>query len=194
MNNENRKITKALYITLSLLFLVFLIGNEFFWRYDSKLDSMIYAKLRDSQKNQRTLVIHEQSDSQVDTVNREYKDIQHGKTNIQLWIDGSRDTIHLLLQGKYISEARPLHITSDSSTQIILVPNTIQGLPSGSNMVLYLKNDSSLSLLEFSGFIADLEKNGNEAVNIPSKGGWVRLGANTGDWIPAQLKILNSIP
>jgi hypothetical protein len=192
--NSKKKVTRAISIVLSLLFLVFILGHEFFWRYDPKLDITIQASLRDSRMIQRKLIIHEKSESPVDTTRREYKDIHHGITNIEAWLEGSHDTIRLVLSAKYISEARSLHISPDSSTQIILVPNTIQGLPSGSNSLLYLKNDSTLSLLEFMGFIADVDKDGNEEVNIPAEGGWVRLNTVTGSWIPAQLKTSRSTP
>ncbi len=191
--NSQKKLSKALYIGASLIFLFYLIGNEFFWRYDSKLDIIINMKIRDAQMNQKTFVIHEQSVSPVDTSRREFKDIHRGKTSIAVFLDGSFDTIHLTLSAKYISEARSVHISSDSSSQIILIPNTIQGLPNGSNTILYLRNDS-LRLLEFSGFIADIDKDGNEEVNIPDRGGWVRLDALTGDWIPAQLKPRRATP
>jgi hypothetical protein len=187
MSVEDRKKMTAIYIAVSLLFFVFLIGSEFFWRYDSKLDIILHAKLRDSQKKERVLIIHEQSDSPVDTSRREYKDIQHGKTNIQLWVDGGQDTISLSLQGKYISEARPVHIATDSSSQLILIPNTIQGIPSGSNSIVYFKNDMTLSLLEFSGFIADINKDGKEEVNISSTDGWKKLDSKTGQWLPVQI-------
>jgi len=191
--SSKKKVTRVIFVVLSLLFLVFILGNEFFWRYDPKLDITIHARIRDARMNQRTLTVHEQSASPVDTTRREYKDIRHGKTSIAAWLEGGRDTIHLTLAGKYISEARTVHISSDSSTQIILVPNTIQGLPSGSSAVLYIRNDS-LVILEFSAFIADVDKDGNEEVNIPAKGGWVRLDALTGEWIPAQLRTSPSNP
>ena len=192
--SSKKKVMRAISIALSLLFLVFILGNEFFWRYDAKLDITIRTSLRDVRMNQRKVIIHEQSASPVDTIRREYKDLHHGKTDVAMWLEGSNDTIHLSLPGKYISEARLLHISSDSSTQIMLIPNTIQGLPSGSNTILYLKKDSSLSLLEFMGFIADVDKDGNEEVNIPAEGGWVRLNTVTGSWIPAQLKTSRSTP
>ncbi len=191
---SGKKVTKVIYIGVSLLFLFFLIGNEFFWRYDSKLDMTIRTKLRDAKMSQRNLVIHELSNSPVDTTRREYKDIRHGKTNVAAWLDGGQDTIHLVLAGKYISEARLVHISSDSSTQVILVSNTIQGLSSGSNTILYIKNDSTLSLLECFGFIGDVDKDGNEEINIPEKGGWVRLDPVTANWIHAELKPPRTTP
>jgi hypothetical protein len=178
----------VIYISLSFLFLIFILGNEFFWRYDSKLDITIRSSLRDSKMSERKVVIHEISDSPVDTTRREYKDIHHGKTDVAAWLDGGHDTVHLSLSAKYISESRLMHISGDSSTQIVLIPNTIQGLPSGFNTILYLKNDSTLSLLEFMGFIGDVDRDGNEEINIPAEGGWVRLDSRTGHWIPALLK------
>ena len=192
--SSKKKVTRVISIVLSLLFLVFILGNEFFWRYDAKLDITIQTGLRDSRMDQRKVIIHEKSESPVDTTRREYKDIHHGKTDIAAWLEGGHDTIHLSLSAKYISEARPMHISGDSSTQIVLIPNTIQGLPSGSNILLYLKNDSTLSLFEFMGFIGDVDRDGNEEVNIPVEGGWVRLNTATGSWIPAQLKTSRSIP
>ena len=176
-----------MYSSLAFLFLVFILGNEFFWRYDSKLDLKINSSLRDSKMSERIITIHEVSDSEVDTTRREYKDILHGRTDITVICNGCPNTIHLSLFGKYISEARQIHISADSSTQIVLIPNTLQGLPSGSNKIIYLKNDS-LKLLDFSAFIGDVDRDGNEEVNIPDEGGWVRLNPETGKWVPAQLK------
>ena len=187
-SSSKKIVTRAIYISLSLLFLAILIGTEFFWRYDSHLNLTIKAKLRDNSKSDRTLVISEKSNSPVDTSRREFKDISHGSTDVMMWLEGHRDTIHLSLQGKYISEGRAVHISSDSSTQIILIPNTIQGLPTGSNKIIYLKNDSAMALKEFSGFINDIDKDGREEVNIPESGGWMRLNTETGDWGKAILR------
>ncbi|MFI5262899.1 MAG: hypothetical protein ACHQM6_00130 [Candidatus Kapaibacterium sp.] len=186
-SDSKKKVTRAIYIAVSLLFLILLIGSEFFWRYDTKLDITISTSLRDAALNQRKLVIHELSDSPVDTTRREFKNILHGKTDVAIALEGSRDSIHLSFTGKYISEARPMHISSDSSTQIVLIPNTLQGLPTGSNSIIYLRNDS-LKLLEFPAFIGDVDHDGNEEVNIPEEGGWMRLNTATGQWIPAVLK------
>jgi hypothetical protein len=191
--SSQKKVMRVVTFALSLLFLIFILGNEFFWRYDSKLDIVIRTSLRDSKMNQRRVIIRQISKSPVDTTRREYKDILHGRTDVVIWLDGSLDSLHLPLSGKYISEARPVHISSDSSSQIILIPNTLQGLPSGSNMIIYLKNDS-LMLLEFSAFIGDVDKDGNEEVNIPAEGGWVRLNTVTGGWVPAQLKTSQTTP
>lgn len=186
--SSKKKVTKAVYFGLSLLFLVVLIGNEFYWRYSPKLDITIRASLRNNQLRQRELVVHEHSDSPVDTSRREFHDIHTGKTAIAIWLTGSNDTIHLSMSGKYISEVRSLHLSSDSSSQIILIPNTIQGLPSGSSTILYLKGDSILSLLEFGYFIGDADHDGKEEVNIPEKRAWMRLNTSTGEWIPAEMK------
>jgi hypothetical protein len=191
--SQKKKVLRVVYLSLAFLFLVFILGNEFFWRYDSRLDITITTSLRDLRMNQRKVLIHELSDSQVDTTRREYKDILHGKTDVTVTCGGSRDTIHLSLSGKYISEARQIHISSDSSTQLVLIPNTLQGLPSGANMIIYLQNDS-LKLLEFSAFIGDVDRDGNEEVNIPDEGGWMRLNTENGKWVPAQLKTTTATP
>ncbi len=188
--SSKKKVTRAIYIILSLLFLALLIGTEFIWRYDAHLNHTIKVALRNNSKSDRMLVIFEKSESPVDTARREFKDIRHGITDIMMWLEGYHDTIHLSLQGKYLSEGRSVHISSDSSTQIILIPNTIQGLPSGSNKIIYLKNDSVIALKEFSGFINDIDKDGKEEVNIPENGGWMRLNPATGEWTPAQLKTI----
>lgn len=186
--NSKKIVTRSVYIGISLLFLAILIGTEFFWRYDQHLNLTIKVAMRDNSMAYRTLVIFEKSDSPIDTARREFKDIRHGSTDIMMWLEGNHDTIHLSLQGKYLSEGRSVHISSDSSNQIILIPNTIQGLPTGSNKIIYLKNDSAIALKEFTGFINDIDKDGREEINIPEKGGWVRLNTQTGEWIPAQLK------
>lgn len=186
--SSKKKVMRAVYITLSLLFLFYFLGSEFFWRFDPKLDILIHPGLRDSKLREKVLTIREQSKSPVDTSRRQYKDILHGMTNVAIWLDGSDDTIHIPLTGKYYSEARPLHISSDSSTQLLLIPNTLQGLPTGYNKIIYLQNDSILTLKEFFGFIGNPDHDDNEEVNIPDKGGWMRLDTRSGEWIPAQLR------
>ncbi|MDP4221458.1 MAG: hypothetical protein Q8896_13565, partial [Bacteroidota bacterium] len=106
---------------------------------------------------------------------------------VAIWLVGSSDTLHLTLEGKYFSEARTVRMSADSSSQLLLIPNTIQGMPSGWSTTLYLKNDSTLTLLEFGYFIGDPNHDGKEEVNVPEKGGWMKLNTSTGDWVAAQL-------
>ena len=186
--SSKKKVSRVLYIGISILFLIILIGTEFFWRFDPHLHILIHSSLRNNAQQLRSLTIIETSDSPVDTSRREFKDIKHGITKVAMYLEGSSDTINVSLLGKYISEGRAVHISSDSSTQIILIPNTIQGLPTGSNKIIYMKNDSTIALMEFAGFINDIDKDGYEEVNIPKLGGWMRLNTQTGEWIPAQLK------
>ena len=193
--SSKKKVSRAIYIVISVLFLASLIGHEFFWRYASSLNLMIKATLHDNSKIDRTLVIAQKSDSPVDTSRREFKDVRHGETTVYMWLenghvapDSTQQIIMLTLRGKYISETRPIHISTDSSSQLLLIPNTIQGLPTGSNKIIYLKNDSVFALLEFNGFINDIDKDGRDEVNIPDCGGWMRLNTQTSEWMPAQLK------
>ncbi len=187
----SKKAQAAIYTVAALFFLFLIFGNEFFWRYDSKLHLLIRAKIRNKNRSEKTIVIQEKSDSPVDTSRREYKDIKHGKTLISIWLDdansSNRQIISLSLAGKYISEARPVHLSNDSSTQLLLIPNTIQGMETGANKMIYLKNDSTFGLKEFSGFIADVDKDGFEEVNIPDKG-WVKFDSETGEWLQGILK------
>ena len=196
--NSNKVLTRALYIGASLAFLVFLIGSEFFWRYDSKLHMMIRASFRDAGKIEKTLVVVEENPSPVDTAHREFKSIHPGNTTVYLFLDAGKQLtdsskqqiIMMDLKDKYISEVRPIHISSDSSTQLLLIPNTTQGLPAGSSKIVYLKNDSTMGLLQLSGyFISDIDKDGSEEVNVPEKGGWMKLNTETGDWVPAEFII-----
>ena len=186
--SSKKKVMRVVYVTLSLLFLFYFIGREFYWRFEPKLEMAIHAKLRDSKLSERSVIIHEQSNSSVDTARREYKDILHGKTNITISLEGSSAPINIQLIGKYISEARIIHLSSDSSTQLLLIPNTVQGSETGLNKILYLQNDSVLLLKEFTGFIGDPDHNGYEEVNIPDKGGWMKLNSLSGEWTPAQLR------
>ncbi|MEP7234105.1 MAG: hypothetical protein ABI778_02300 [Ignavibacteriota bacterium] len=184
--SSKRKALQVTYIVLAALFIVFILLNELFWRYSSKLDLTIRTSLRNTSQQLRAVIIHQWSQSAVDTSRREYKEILHGVTDVSLVLEGSKDSIHFLLPGKYISEVREIHISSDSSRQLLLIPNTLQGMPSGSNRVLYLRNDS-LALLNFDAFIGDVDRDGNDEVNIPAEGGWVRLNTGSGKWVPATL-------
>jgi len=204
MSQDSKKIlTRALYIGASLLFLALLIGTEFYWRFDPKLHMIIRSPFRDTAKNEKTLIVLEENSSAVDTARREFKSIHPGITTVYLFLDAGKtlpdsskqQIIMLQLTDKYLSEVRPLHISSDSSTQLLLIPNTTQGLPAGSSKIVYLKNDSTIGLLQLSGlFISDIDKDGSEEVNVPEKGGWMKLNTETGDWVPAELKPRKTTP
>jgi hypothetical protein len=191
--NVKKKVTQAIYFIAPLLFLFIMIGHEFSWRFENSLVLKRSIKIRDSRMKEHLLMVEETSDSQVDTVRRDMKDI-HSTTNIVISLDGRWDRLRDSIAGKYFSDFRPIHISSDSSTQIMLIPNSSQGLPTGWSQIIYLKNDSTIALKEFSGyFIGDVDKDGNEEVNIPDKG-WMKLDVSSGDWIPAKLKTSPSTP
>ena len=135
------------------------------------------------------------SDAPVDTMRREFQDSKHSSTNVFIWLDPGKELedsskmpyMMFRLLGGYISEARQIHISSDSSTQLLLIPNIVQPAETGSNRLVYLKDDSTFLIKYFSGFIVDTDKDGNEEVNIAGKG-WMKLDTKTGEWIPAVLK------
>ena len=176
-----------MYVIAALLFLFLIVGHEFFWRFESELLVTRNIKIRDSHLQNHYLHITEKSDSRVDTIQREMKDA-HSVTNLLISIDGHSDKLRDSITGKYFSDFRPIHISSDSSTQIMMIPNSAQGLPTGWSRIIYFTNDSTIAIKEFSGyFIGDIDNDGNEEVNIPEKG-WMKLDASTGSWIPANLK------
>jgi hypothetical protein len=191
----SKKAQAAIYTVAALFFLFLIFGNELFWRYESNLNITIRAKIRDKNKSEKIIAIEEESDSPVDTSRREFKDIKRGITDVYIWIDNGtnfpdsskQQIIKLSLSGKYFTEARPVHLSNDSSTQLLLIPNTIQGMETGANKMIYLKSDSTFALKEFSGFIADVDKDGSEEVNIPDKG-WMKFDPISGELIQALLK------
>jgi hypothetical protein len=185
---SKKNIVRALYIIMPVLFLLLIVGHEFFWRFESGLHTMHGVRIRDSKMRDKYVVIEEDNLSSIDTFRRELKDPK-SITTLKLWLRFElRDSFPMTLTGKYFSDFRPIHISSDSSTQIMMIPNSSQGLPAGWSRIIYLKNDSTIAIKEFSGyFIGDIDDDGNEEVNIPDKG-WMKLDVSTGDWIPAQLK------
>lgn len=183
---SKKNIIRALYIIVPVLFLLLIVGHEFFWRFESTLDLKRQIAIRDSHLKEHLLQIEQKNDSYVDTVQRDLKD--PNTTNVVIFLTGSHDTIHSSITGKYFSDFRLIHLSADSSSQIMMIPNSSQGLPAGWSRIIYLKNDSTIVLKEFSGFfIGDIDNDGSEEVNIPDKG-WMKLDVSNGDWIPARLK------
>jgi hypothetical protein len=175
-----------MYIIAFLLFIVLIIGHEFFWRYEPELSLKREIHIQDGAKHDLVLHIEEENNSPVDTVRRDMKDTKT-VTHTAIFLSGAHDTVFTSIAGKYFSDFRPVHLASDSSSQIMLIPNSSQGLPAGWTRIIYLKNDSSLAVKEFSGyFIGDIDNDGNEEINIPEKG-WMKLDVNSGDWVAAKL-------
>ena len=185
----NKNLVRGGSVALSFLVLVFLLGHEVFGRFESKLDLTFRGKIECSGSRSLSVVIQQRSTSAVDTSRRDFADLKSGVTNVSIWIEGSLDTLRTSVIGRYFSDFRTIQISDDSSNQVLLIPNSTQGLPTGWVKILYLRNDSTLMLMDFANyFIGDVDKDGSEEVNIPSLGGWMRLDVTTGNWVAAKLR------
>jgi hypothetical protein len=182
-NSVKKQLVRALYVVVPLLFVILIVGHEFFWHYEPSLHIKRVVKIRNSKMQEKTIIIEEDNPSPVDTFRREIKNSE-SITKVKLWLDfAQRDSFSISITGKYFSDFRPVHLSADSSTEIMLIPNSFQGLPVGWASIIYLKNDSVLAKKEFSGyFIGDMNNDGAEEVNIPGKG-WMKLDTKTGEWI-----------
>jgi hypothetical protein len=132
-------------VALAVIICFVLVARELFWRFDDHLDLHAAVTITGSDGTSRLLHIHQVSDSPVDTVRRQFKDIRHGHTDVRLWLDGSTDTLKTSIKGRYFSEIRSFRIATDSSTQIFLVPNTEHALPTGWGEVIFLMPSGKLA-------------------------------------------------
>src|SRR5579883_2095087 len=114
--------------------------------------------------------------------------MKNGKTYCSIWLDGGRDTIHTEATGRYFSELRPLIIAADSSTQVILIPNSEHDLPTGWGIMIYLTPTDSLRQIQIiNSNIADMNRDGTFELFDKSQGKWTKLDPETGNWVATTI-------
>ncbi|MEI8134272.1 MAG: hypothetical protein WCH46_04220 [bacterium] len=186
-NLLSKTASRAIYIIASVLFLVLIVGHEFFWRFEPNLTLAREVTIRDSRGMKRMLLVKETNPASVDTTRRDFQNNAPSLTRLSIILSGSNDSIVTTISGKYFSDFREIHLATDSSSQIMLIPNSAQKLPAGWARIIYLRNDSTLAIKEFSGyFIGDIDKDGSEEVNITGSG-WMKLDVASGEWTPTVL-------
>jgi hypothetical protein len=180
-----RASSTTLVVTLAVIVCAVLIAREIFWRFEDSLDLHTVISIAGSEGSDRLLHIHQVSDSPVDTVRREFKDIRHGHTDVTLWIEGSADTLHTSISGRYYSEIRTFRISTDSSTQVFLVPNTEHGLPTGWGELVFLTPSGKLSHVHLMAMnVGDVDEDRILEVYDPQRDVFTRLDPATGSWVP----------
>jgi hypothetical protein len=185
----NSRLTKILYILIPAILLVWLLGYEFFWRYDHGLDMTRRVKIFSHTGEQKILVVRQRSEDRVDTVRRIFADLKQSKVTCDLWIEGSTDTIHTSATGRYFSELRPTRIASDASTQVMLIPNSEHDLPTGWGELVYLTPSDSLRITQvINANITDREKDGTLELFDKTQGAWTKLDPATGRWISIETR------
>ena len=179
---------KILYIVIPVIILVWLLGYEFFWRFESSLDTMQRLTITDHTGCAMTLFVHQQSNTSVDTNRRTFTDMKNGVTRCTIWLDGSHDTIHTEAIGRYFSEFRTLRITTDSSSQLMLIPNSEHDLPTGWGLMLYLTGDTVKTMQIINAIIADMNHDGTFELFDKTQGAWTKLDPATGKWVAVAVK------
>lgn len=181
----------AVLVTIAVIICAVLISRELFWRFDDALDLHSVITIAGSDGVSRQLHIHQKSDSPVDTVRRQFKDIRHGKTEASLWLDGSNDTIRTSIAGRYFSEIRTIRLATDTSTQIFLVPNTEHALPTAWGEIIYLTTAGKLANVHLMAMnVGDVDEDHILEVYDPKRDEFTRLDPATGTWVPVTVSVL----
>lgn len=175
-------------VALAIVIGAVLVSRELFWRFEPRLELHQEAAITGTDGSQHLLHIRQQSDSPVDTVRREFKDIRHGRTEVMLWLDGSTDTVRTAIVGRYYSEVRTFRIATDSSTQVFLVPNTEHGLPTGWGELVFMRPDGKLSHLHLLAMnVGDVDEDQILEVYDPKRDVFTRLDPATASWTPVTV-------
>jgi hypothetical protein len=185
----NPRIKNALYVIVPLIVIIWVVGHEFFWRYES-LDMTERIQLADHAGRPRTLVVHQTSDTKVDTARRTFVDMKKGLTQCWIWLEGSHDTIRTTAEGRYFSEFRTLKIATDSSLQAMLIPNSEHGLAPGWGNLIYLTPNDSLRVLQIiNANIGDVDRDGAFELLDTTLRSWTKLEPASGKWVPITVKV-----
>jgi hypothetical protein len=187
----NQRLKQILYVIVPVAVGIWVIGHEFFWRYESHLDLTQTMSIADHAGKPRTLYIRQVSTSEVDTSRRTFTDMKNGVTNCSLWLEGSHDTLKTVAVGRYFSELRTFKIATDSSLQAMLVPNSEHGLAPGWGNLVYLTPTDSICLQQLiNANIGDVDKDGAFEL-LDKQKGWTKLETATGHWVPVAIKTAN---
>jgi hypothetical protein len=185
----NSRIKNALYVIVPLLVTIWVVGHEFFWRYET-LDLTERIQLANHAGHPRMLVVRQTSDTKVDTARRTFVDMKQGLTQCSIWLEGSRDTFHTTAEGRYFSEFRTLKIATDSSLQAMLIPNSEHGLPPGWGNLVYLTPTDSIRVMQLiNANIGDVDKDGAFELLDTSLRAWTKLDPSTGKWVPTVVNV-----
>jgi hypothetical protein len=180
---------KILYIVIPAAIVIWLLGYEFIWRFSPTLDVTQKLSITDHSGKQLTVFVRQHSNVSVDTIRRTFSDMRNGKTSCAIWLEGSADTIHTDATGRYFSEFRMLRIAIDSSSQLMLVPNSEHDLPTGWGLMLYLTpGDTVKSLQIINANIADMNHDGTFELFDKTQGTWTKFNPLDEKWVPVTVQ------
>lgn len=184
----NSRLKKILFVLIPAAIIVWLLGYEFFWRYEHGFEMTRQIRMTSHSGAQKILFVQQHSTDAVDTVRRIFADLKNSKVSCTIWIEGSTDTIHTQAIGRYFSELRPTKISTDSSTQVVLIPNSEHDLPTGWGQLLYLTPNDSLRMTQIiNANITDKDKDGILELFDKTQGAWTHLDPTTGNWVASEI-------
>jgi hypothetical protein len=185
----NSRLQKILYLVVPSVLIIWLLGYEFFGRYEQGFDMTRQIKITSHSGGQRIVFVQQHSTDPVDTIRRIFANLKNSKVSCTIWLDGSRDTIRTEAIGRYFSELRPTKISTDSSTQVVLIPNSEHDLPTGWGELLYLTPTDSLRMIQIiNANITDKDKDGILELFDKTQGAWTHLDPATGNWMASQIQ------
>ncbi len=174
---------------MPVILAIWLLGYEFFWRFENGFDRTTHIAIKNHSGAARQLIIRQTSTSTVDTIRRMFTDPRSATVHCAIWIEGTTDTIHTEAVGRYYTEFRPIPIATDSSIQVILIPNSEHDLPTGWGEMVYLDPKDSLRTMQIINTnITDIDKDGTFEVLDQVVHSWTKLDPATGKWVPVAVK------
>ena len=183
------KIKKILYIVIPAAIVIWLLGYEFIWRFNSSLDMTQKLAITNHRGKQLAVFVRQHSNVSVDTIRRTFSDMRNGKTSCSIWLEGSLDTIRTEATGRYFSEFRTLRIAIDSSSQLMLIPNSEHDLPTGWGEMIFLTPTDSLRTMQIiNANIADMNHDGTFELFDKMQGRWTKFDPASGMWLPVTVQ------
>jgi hypothetical protein len=180
-----KPIKKAFYFAagaLAFVVLMLMLRFEFAGRFVSPLN-LSSRHVLSADGREETITITQFSTSSTDTLRHEFPDRKRGTVSVT--ISHSLDTIQFTAHGQYYSEFRKARFSSNSSTELLMVPNTEHGLGFGVGEVVFLKTDSTIGVIHLeSRNVGDIDSDRVFEVFDPSQGVFTHLDRAKGVWAP----------
>jgi hypothetical protein len=150
----------VLYSTFALVVLALMMMREFVWRYQSPFSLRIKATLSNG-ADTANITVYEYTGSSVDTVRSEFKDSRSGVTKVMIVNREKNDSLYFIAHGHYYSNSVPITFSTDRARELLLIPNTEQGLALGVGELIYLDTAGQLSAIHVqSPNVGDVDSDG----------------------------------
>ncbi len=131
-----------------------------------------------------SIVLDEYTETPVDTVRSEFRNPRKGVTSVTVVQVGKPDTLQFLAHGHYYSGMVPITFSSDRARELILIPNTEQGLALGVGELLYLDTAGKLSVIHIqSPNVGDIDSDGVFEVFDARAGAALHLDRGAKKWV-----------